>query len=78
MQHYGCVTGSHIDAISHRYGYTKMRIQEMTLFNTPESQDEITRWIELHPPEDRTAMFVVMGMTWNFLAKKVNEETNDE
>ena len=55
-----------------------MHIQEMTLFNTPESQDEITRWIELHPPEDRTAMFVVMGMTWNFLAKKVNEETNGE
>ena len=51
-----------------------MHIQEMILFSTPESQEEINNWIMLHGTEERTALFTVMGMTWNYLAAEVNKD----
>ena len=53
-----------------------MKIQPMNLFATPETVDDIPKWIDLHPPEDRVPMYVVMGMTWNYLANAANKETH--
>lgn len=49
-----------------------MNISLMNGFNTPKSIEDITSWIELHPVGDRSHLFTVMGMTWNFLAEVVN------
>ena len=52
-----------------------MKIGKMGLFATPESVKEIEDWIELHPKEERMAMYTVMGMTWNFLSEAVEVES---
>ena len=54
-----------------------MKVQPMVLFHTPMSSAEINDWIDLHPPEDRAAMYTVMGMTWNFLANTINNHVDD-
>lgn len=50
-----------------------IKINKMELYATPESQSEITSWIELHSPESRVSLFTVMGMTWNFIANAVSD-----
>ena len=56
-----------------------MKIAKNDLFRTPETQDEIVRWIELHhDPMERLHLATVMMMTWNFLAEKVNNEQTKE
>ena len=47
----------------------------MNLFATPETVDDIPKWIDLHPLEDRVPMYVVMGMTWNYLAGVMGVKT---
>ena len=47
------------------------------MFHTPESWDEVERWIELHPKEDRIHLYTAALMTWNLAAKTVNKETED-
>lgn len=49
-----------------------MKIGKMQGFNTPESVEVITRWIDAHSPEERTHLYTVMGMTWNFLSEAVD------
>ncbi len=50
-----------------------LKVQKMALFHTPESPDDITEWINRFPPEERAALFHVMGMTWNFLAQAIED-----
>lgn len=46
-----------------------LKITKMGLFATPKSADEIVKWIEGHSPGEKAALYVVMGMTWNFLSE---------
>jgi len=46
-------------------------------FHTPESWDEVERWIEQHPQEDRIHLYTAAIMTWNLAAKITNKETED-
>ncbi len=50
----------------------KVVITKMALFHTPESVEEIQKWIEAHPKDERAHLYTIMGMTWNFLADMVN------
>ena len=52
-------------------------IKPHNFFHTPESWDEVERWIELHPKEDRIHLLTAAMMTWNLAVKTVNEETTD-
>ncbi len=51
----------------------KIKVSKMAMFHTPESLEYILDWIEGHPAEERAHLYVVMGMTWNFLADLINK-----
>jgi hypothetical protein len=56
----------------------KINISTIGLFHTPENQDELMDWIERLPPSERVAATVAYGMTWNYLATKINEAQKDD
>ena len=57
----------------------KINIKTIGLFHNPDSQDELMNWIESLPSSERVAATVAYGMTWNYLATKINEaQENDD
>ncbi len=54
-----------------------MKIQPQNMFHTPESWDELHKWIEAHSPEDRAHIMTAAVMAWN-LAAKVQEMPEPE
>ena len=56
---------------------TTIELKKQGLFTTPKDQKQITDWIELHPAEMRMSMYTVYGMTWNLIAKWLEEENVD-
>ena len=52
---------------------THILIEPQGLFATPKSVDELQKWIELHPPQDRIHLYTASGMTWNVLAESMND-----
>jgi len=51
----------------------KIKVSKMALFHTPNTVEEIQNWIEGHSAEEKAHLYVVMGMTWNFLADFINK-----
>jgi hypothetical protein len=49
-------------------------IKPNNFFHTPESWDEVERWIEAHPKEARVILYTAALMAWNLAAKTVNKE----
>ena len=47
-----------------------MNIKENTFFRTPDDIKEIEGWIQAHNVNERANLYVVMMMTWNYLAKE--------
>lgn len=43
-------------------------IQTQGLFHTPESMEELEKWIEKHPPEERGRLYTAVWMFNNLLA----------
>ena len=56
----------------------KINIKTIGLFHTPENQGELMDWIERLPSSERVAATVAYGMTWNYLATKINEAQEDD
>jgi hypothetical protein len=52
-------------------------IEPWSFFHTPKSWDEIERWIEAHPKQDRIHLYTAAVMAWNLAAKITNKETED-
>lgn len=52
-------------------------IKPNNFFHTPESWDEVERWIDAHPKEARVILYTAAVMTWNLAAKITNKETED-
>ena len=52
-------------------------IKPHNMFHTPESWDEVERWINRHSPDERIHLLTAAMMTWNLAAKTVNKETED-
>jgi hypothetical protein len=50
-----------------------IKINPMGLFHTPSSPEEIEAYIQQFPRADRAALYVIYGITWNYLANTVNE-----
>jgi glutaredoxin-related protein len=48
-------------------------IKSLELFATPKTQEEISDWINGHPEMVRGDLYVVMGLTWNYLSNAVEE-----
>ena len=46
------------------------RIGIQQMFHTPEEWTYVTKWIDLHPPEERAHLWTAAMMTWNYLARK--------
>lgn len=51
----------------------KINIKEVGLFHTPASLDELMNWIERLSGSEKIVALTAYGMTWNFLAKQVNQ-----
>lgn len=56
----------------------KINIKTIGLFHTPKSQDELLDWISNLHTSERVAATVAYGMTWNYLATKINEAQEDD
>lgn len=44
-------------------------IKSINLFNTPESWEELMKWIHAHSIEDRAHLTTAAAMAWNLAAK---------
>jgi hypothetical protein len=53
-------------------------MEKMELFATPESMKKLAAWIELHPPENRMAIWTAAGMAWNLACEIANNESTGE
>ena len=49
-------------------------IKPHNFFHTPESWDEVERWINRHSPDERIHLLTAAMMTWNLATKTVNKE----
>lgn len=45
------------------------------LYAIPNDEEELVAYIKHFPVEQRSALFTVMGMTWNLACKRVNSES---
>ena len=52
-------------------------MKPLHIFHTPKDWDEIMRWINRHPAEQRAMITTAAAMTWN-LAAKIHNESLDE
>lgn len=50
-----------------------MKIAKVKDSPTPQSLDELMKWIESHPQELQSAMQETMARTWNFMAEMVTQ-----
>ena len=48
-------------------------LQPMGLVYTPQSWNEIERWVEAFPKKDRANMYIAIFIGWNYAAKLANE-----
>lgn len=46
-------------------------IKPHALFHTPETLEELQRWIDQHPADQRAHLTTAAFMMWNFLAKEL-------
>jgi hypothetical protein len=51
----------------------KNPIESSELFTTPQSVDELQKWILLHTGSERALAMVAAGMAWNLAAKLVDD-----
>jgi hypothetical protein len=50
-----------------------VRIAPMGIFATPKSAEALTAYIDNFQGGERLAAMTLMGMTWNYLASRVNQ-----
>lgn len=46
------------------------------LFHTPESWNELIKWIELHAAADRPHLVTAAGMAWNLACRAAEQESS--
>lgn len=51
-------------------------IKEMGIFHTPETWDELMKWVHSHSAEDRAHLVTAIGMAWNLACKEANDDTD--
>ena len=50
-------------------------IKPIGIIHTPQSWDEIMKWIHAHSTEDRAHLVTAAGMAWNLASKAQKENT---
>jgi len=56
---------------------TKVKMEPVQLFNTPENWGELNKWIELHSNyHERMHVMTAAYMAWNLACKYVNDESD--
>lgn len=55
------------------------QLKPSPIYATPSSIDDLLQYIERFPASERTALYTVMGMTWNLCSALIERSAdNDE
>jgi len=49
------------------------KIQKMGIFATYKTREQLEAYIEKHIPKEKALLYLGMGLTWNYLAHKLEE-----
>jgi len=52
----------------------QMKLEKQHMFATPKSVEDIHAWIELHSPEEKVHLYVLFGMTCNYVLKELEAD----
>ncbi len=53
-------------------------MKKQGMFHTPESWEDLLRWIQLHPKSDQVHILTAAMMSWNLACETVKKEKSND